>query len=209
MIEKGADACWDFLVLRESDAMSDITPQHEVTRLIQAASASDQASSAQLLTLVYDQLRKIAQQRMSTERRGQTLQATALVHEAYLRLIGDARLRWQDRGQFFGAAAEAMRRILIERARRKLGPQQGGHMQRAELHDGHAADSKDPEIILAVSEALERLAREDPQKAELVKLRYFAGLTLAEAADVMGISQTTAQRFWAYSRLRLFEWLGQ
>jgi len=183
-------------------------PQDEVTRLIQAASASDRAAADRLLGLVYDQLRKIAQQRMADERAAHTLQATALVHEAYLRLVGTSDVSWQGRGHFFAAAAEAMRRILIERARRRAGPKQGGAHQRVDLPEEQFADSEDPLKLVAISEALERLAQEDPQKAELVKMRYFAGLSLAEAAEAMGISRATAERFWAYSRLRLFEWLG-
>ena len=184
-------------------------PAGEVTRLIQAASASDRAAADQLLTLVYDQLRKIAQQRMSEERADHTLQATALVHEAYLRLIGDQPLPWQGRAHFFAAAAEAMRRILVERARRKGAEKHGGERRRVELPEDGIAAPEDHEDLLAVSDALERLAREDPNKAELVKLRYFAGLTIAEAAEALGISCATAERYWSYSRLRLCQWLQE
>lgn len=162
---------------------------------------------AAILPLVYEQLRRLAQQRMNAERAGHTLQATALVHEAYLRLVGDQPVSWVNRAHFFAAAAEAMRRILIERARRKAGPKQGGDYRRVDLPECNLVDAADPQQLIAVSEALERLAHEDPQKAELVKLRYFAGLTIAEAAEIMGISHATAERYWAYSRLRLYQWL--
>ncbi len=187
--------------------MSSEAARQNITQLLQSVGGSDRAAADQLLTLVYDQLRKIAQQRMSEERAGHTLEATALVHEAYLRLVGGTEVHWQGRAHFFAAAAESMRRILIEWARRQAGEKRGGGRQRVELDDCRVLDSADPHQVLAVSEALEELASEDPQKAELVKLRYFAGLTIAEAADAMGISHATAERYWAYSRLRLYQWL--
>jgi len=187
--------------------MSDERPQHEVTRLLQATDNPDPANAEQLLTLVYDQLRKIAQQRMSEERAGHTLQATALVHEAYLRLIGNSDPGWRDRGHFFAAAAEAMRRILVEQARRKTSVRGGGGRKRHELHDSAIAVEDDSIDLIALSEALDRLTAEAPRKSELVKLRYFTGLTIAEAAAAMGISHATAERYWAYSRLKLYQWM--
>ena len=186
-----------------------------LTRLLDAAAAGDRHAAAELLPLVYDELRRLAAVRMSAEKPGDTLQATALVHEAYLRLVGapsDADLsagrrpagdasRWDNRGHFFAAAAEAMRRILVERARRKAGPVHGGHLTRREL----AAEQPTPsnlqaERLLALDEALDRLAAVEPRAAEVVKLRYFAGLTVPEAAQALGISPRTADADWAYAR---------
>ncbi|HEY3242163.1 MAG TPA: ECF-type sigma factor [Phycisphaerae bacterium] len=181
--------------------------EHEITRLLSASDGPDRATADRLLTLVYQQLRKIAQERMQQERAAHTLQATALVHEAYLRLVGDPEARWQGRAHFFAAAAEAMRRILVERARRRSAEKHGGGCQRVELTDSIACEAEPAEDVVAISEALERLSQEDPRKAELVKLRYFAGLTIAEAADAMGISHATAERYWAYSRLKLYQWI--
>lgn len=187
--------------------MPNASLQQEVTRLIQAAGTPDAAAAEQLLAVVYDQLRKLAQQRMNAERRDHTLQATALVHEAYVRLMGDQPVAWANRAHFFAAAAEAMRRILVERARQRAAAKHGGGRRRNELSTQMAADPDRAEQVLAISEALERLAAEDPRKAELVKLRYFAGLTLAETAEALGISLATAERYWTYSRVRLFQWL--
>ena len=183
------------------------TPQHEVTRLIQAASASDRAAADQLLTLVYDQLRRIAQQRMSEERAGHTLQATALVHEAYLRLVGDTDVHWQGRAHFFAAAAEAMRRILIEhargRAREKRGGEDGTPPKRVPLNVLDLATEGDPEEILMLDDAICRLEMEDPQAGRIVRLRFFAGLSGDETAAVLGISPSSVDREWAYARARL------
>ena len=171
----------------------------EVTRLLDAAAAGDRRAAAELLPLVYDELRKLAAARMAAENPGQTLQATALVHEAYLRLVGRDRTRsYRDRGHFFAAAAIAMRRILIDRARRKQAERHGGGRQRQPL-DAVAAPEPDEEL-LALDEALGKLAAEDPVKARLVELRYFAGLTGEQAAEVLGISPATADRYWAYAR---------
>lgn len=171
----------------------------EVTRILSAIEQGDPQAASQLLPLVYDELRKLAAQRLSQEKSGQTLQATALVHEAYLRLVGeDGQQSFQDRGHFFAAAATAMRRILIDGARRKLTQKRGGGFERHDL-DGIAAPQPDAEL-LALDEALQKLAEADPLKAKLVELRYFVGLTGEQAAEVLGISPTTADRHWAFAR---------
>ena len=176
-----------------------------VTQLLEAAHAGDQQAAAKLLPLVYDELCKLATARLAGEKPGQTLQATALVHEAYVRLVGtDRGLKWDGQGHFFAAAAEAMRRILIENARRKQGPRRGGDRRRMDADlDRIAANDRDIDL-LDLDEALEHLAAESPVRAELVKLRFFAGLTVPEAAEVLGISVATAERYWAYARVRLY-----
>jgi RNA polymerase sigma factor (TIGR02999 family) len=177
----------------------------ELTRILNAIEQGDPSAAEQLLPLVYDELRKLAAQRLAQEKPGQTLQATALVHEAYLRLVDvEQAQHWNSRGHFFAAAAEAMRRILVERARQKLGPQRGGG--RARLHLEEALDFVDPRAneILHVHDALEALASESPIKAELVKLRYFGGLSHQEAAKSLGLSRATADRYWAYAKAFLF-----
>jgi RNA polymerase sigma factor (TIGR02999 family) len=173
----------------------------DVTRLLDAAAAGDRQAAADLLPLVYDELRQLAAARMAAEAPGQTLQPTALVHEAYLRLVGpvDGR-RWDHRGHFFAAAAEAMRRILVESARRKGSLKHGGGRGRADYEAADRAASERPEELLAVHEALAGLAARDPQAAELVKLRYFAGLPVADAAKVLNISTRSAERLWTYAR---------
>jgi RNA polymerase sigma factor (TIGR02999 family) len=181
----------------------------DVTHILKAAASGDQAAAEQLLPLVYDELRRLAARKMSAEKPGQTLNATALVHEAYLRLIGGEgeKQTWDGRGHFFAAAAEAMRRILIDQARRRKSEKAGGHMRRVDLDDDALAapsDEQDPEQLLALDEALREFELEDPLKARLVKLRYFAGLTLAEAAAAMGISLATAKRHWVYARSWLY-----
>ena len=172
---------------------------HDVTRILSAIEEGDPHAAEQLLPLVYDELRKLAAQKLAQEKPGQTLEATALVHEAYLRLVGIAEPRvYRDRGHFFATAATAMRRILIDQARRKKTEKQGGGRLRHELPD-LAAPQPDDEL-LALNDALEQLATEDPVNARLVELRYFAGLTNDQAADVLGISPSTADRHWAYAR---------
>jgi RNA polymerase sigma factor (TIGR02999 family) len=171
----------------------------DVTQILNAIEKGDAQAAQQLLPLVYDELRRLAAQKLSREQPGQTLEATALVHEAYIRLVGDDHGRtFQDRGHFFAAAATAMRRILIDAARRKLTLKHGGGLERHEL-DAVAAPEPDPEV-LALDEALDKFALVDPLKAKLVELRYFAGLTGEQAAEVLGISATTADRHWAYAR---------
>ncbi|MBI1915940.1 MAG: sigma-70 family RNA polymerase sigma factor [Planctomycetes bacterium] len=179
----------------------------EVTRILSAIEQGDPQAAEQLLPLVYDELRQLAAQRLAQEKPGQTLQATALVHEAYLRLVaspgreaGESELHWNSRGHFFAAAAEAMRRILVENARRKGRRKRGGDWRRCNVQVNEPAAPGPDVDILAVDEALTRLAKEHPEKAELVKLRYFVGMTLAEAASALGISTATADRRWRYAR---------
>jgi len=174
----------------------------EVTRLLAAIDQGDSQATDELLPLVYEELRKLAVERLSHEKPGQTLQATALVHEAYLRLLGPAgdELRWNNRGHFFAAAAEAMRRILVESARHKRSQRAGGDWQRVELSDVEIASPRPDVDLLALSEALDKLEARDQRKASLVKLRYFAGLTIKEAADALGISSATADNDWAYAK---------
>jgi RNA polymerase sigma factor (TIGR02999 family) len=174
----------------------------DVTRILNAIERGDAKATDELLPLVYEELRLLAAQKLSHEAPGQTLQATALVHEAYLRLVGETPQSWENRGHFFAAAAEAMRRILVENARRKRTLKRGGHIQRTDLDATALAEGNEDSAdhLLAVDEALERLAQRDPVKAELVKLRYFAGLTGPQAALALGISPSTADRYWRYAR---------
>ena len=177
----------------------------EVTRILSAIEEGDSQAADQLLPLVYDELRKLAAQRMSQEDPGQTLQATALVHEAYVRLVDVEKAQhWNSRGHFFGAAAEAMRRIVVERARRKLSPRHGGDRQRVDINESWSAGHVPAEEIVALNDALERLAEVNPAKAELVKLRFFGGMTIPEAARSLGISHATAERHWNYARTWLY-----
>jgi RNA polymerase sigma factor (TIGR02999 family) len=181
----------------------------DVTRILSEVEHGDPHAAQELLPLVYGELRKLAAQRLAQESPGQTLQATALVHEAYLRLVDvETAQHWNSRGHFFAAAAEAMRRILVDGARRKRRPKHGGDRRRIDLDEALAA--ADPqEDLLALDEALGRLATEEPVKAELVKLRYFAGLSLEEAAACLGISPATAKRYWAVARAWLFAALSE
>ena len=173
---------------------------NEVTRILQAIQDGDPTAAEDLLPLVYDQLRRLAAWQMSRESPGQTLQPTALVHEAWLRLVGAGDPQWEGRRHFLAAAAEAMRRILIDIARRKQAARHGGGLHRTKLDDLSLAASAPDEELLAVHEALDALATHDARKAELVKLRYFVGLTLEEAGRVLGLSERTAKRDWAYAR---------
>jgi RNA polymerase sigma factor (TIGR02999 family) len=174
----------------------------EVTRILSAIEQGDPQAASQLLPLVYDQLRALAAQKLADEHPGQTLQPTALVHEAYLRLVGtdSPPEEWEGRGHFFAAAAEAMRRILIDNARRKGSRKRGGARARVDLDASELCAPELREDLLALDEALNRLAATEPEAARLVQLRYFAGLTLAEAAQVLGISARTADRLWTYAR---------
>ena len=181
----------------------------DATGILSAIEGGDPRAPEQLLPLVYDELRKLAAQRLARESPGQTLQATALVHEAYLRLVGSGPASWNSRGHFFSAAAEAMRRILIEHARRKRAGKHGGDLHRIELDGVDLPEAAPSEDILALDEALSRLAAEDPTKAELVKLRYFGGLSVEDAGRVLGISRATADRYWAYARVWLYSELSQ
>ena len=177
----------------------------DVTQVLQSLERGDSHATEQLLPLVYEELRKLAAYKMANEARGHTLQATALVHEAWLRLVSDENRNWNGRAHFFGAAAEAMRRILIENARRKSAVRHGGGQARLDVQEIEIATPSKDEELLAVHDALEKLASRDKQKAELVKLRYFIGLTTNEAADILGISVSTADRWWRFSRAWLFE----
>jgi RNA polymerase sigma factor (TIGR02999 family) len=176
----------------------------ELTVILQRLEQGDPHAANELLPLVYEELRKLAAQKMAGESPGQTLQATALVHEAWLRLGGDDQPTWDNRGHFFTAAAEAMRRILIDNARRKNCLRHGGAAQRVNLDGLDLAASVDDEQLLALNEALDRLAEHDAEKAQVVKLRFFAGLTNQEAAQVLGVSEPTVKRHWAYARAWLF-----
>jgi RNA polymerase sigma factor (TIGR02999 family) len=177
----------------------------EVTRILSAIEQGDPSASEQLLPLVYDALRRLAAERLAQEKPGQTLEATALVHEAYVRLVEvDKVQHWDSRGHFFAAAAEAMRRILIDQARRKRRPKHGGGLGRISLDEALCLGDAPDDDLLALDEALEQLAREEPAKAELVKLHYFAGLSLEEAGRALGISHRTAKRHWAYTRAWLY-----
>jgi RNA polymerase sigma factor (TIGR02999 family) len=165
----------------------------------------DPHAASQLLPLVYEELRKLAAEKIAQEKPGQTLQATALVHEAYLRLVGaEQGGSWDNRGHFFAAAAEAMRRILIDQARRKQRPKHGGDRKRVDLNEGLSVGEAPDDDLLALDEALAKLAQGEPAKAELVKLHFFAGLSLEEAGRILGISHRTAKRHWAYARAWLY-----
>jgi RNA polymerase sigma factor (TIGR02999 family) len=173
----------------------------DVTRLIDAAGAGDPTAAAELLPLVYDELRTLAAARLADEKPGHTLQPTALVHEAYVRLVGGGQaVEWDGRGHFFAAAAEAMRRILIEAARRKQSLKRGGGRRRLDLADVDPATGGPDFDLLALDDALGRLERKDPRKAALVKLRFFAGLTVEQAARALGVAPSTADEDWAYAR---------
>ena len=175
----------------------------DVTRILNAIEGGDTRAADKLLPLVYDELRLLAAQKLSHERPGQTLQATALVHEAYIRLVGTEAQSWDSRGHFFAAAAEAMRRILVENARRKRSSKYGGNRQRVDLDEGDIAIGAPSDDCIALDEALTKLTGEERAVADLVKLRYFAGLPLYQAAKILGISERTAARYWAYGRVWL------
>ena len=175
-------------------------PTHEVTRILEAIQGGNLQAADDLLPIVYDDLRRLAARRLSHEKPGQTLQATALVHEAYIRLVGAGDPGWENRGHFFSAAAEAMRRILVERARGKDSPRRGGRRERVELDGVDLEVDDSPADILALDEALSKLSAVDSQKAQLVKLRCFAGLSNEQTARVLGISARTATRYWQYAR---------
>lgn len=175
----------------------------EVTRILNAIEKGDARATDELLPLVYNELRRLAGHKMAAEAAGHTLQPTALVHEAWLRLVGSNQEGWQSRAHFFGAAAEAMRRILVDHARRKQSQKRGGGVGHEELNESVLVLNAPPDEILAVNDALDTLAREDPAAAELVKLRYFVGMTMEEAASAMGLAPRTAERTWTYARVWL------
>ena len=172
----------------------------EITRILTAIDQGDVQAADELLPLVYEELRRLASQKLSQEKPGQTLQATALVHEAYLRLVGSNDQHWDGRRHFLAAAAEAMRRILIENARRKKNLKHGGELQRLDIDKADLAIEQTSDDLIALDEALEKLAQQDPTKADLVKLRYFAGLTNEQAASSLGITRRIAERYWTYAR---------
>ncbi len=178
----------------------------EMTSILSAARQGDPTAAERLLPLVYDELRKLAVRRLAQEKPGQTLQATALVHEAYIRLVETEKIQhWDSRGHFFAAAAEAMRRIVVDRARRKRRLKRGGDRRRAEIDLGLIPDQPPHVDVLALNEALENLERDDPVCAKLVKLRYFAGLGLAEAGEALGLTRHGADRHWAFARAWLYD----
>jgi len=177
----------------------------DITRVLERAQKGDPNAADELLPLVYNELRRLAAAKMARERPDQTLQPTALVHEAWLRLGGDAQPAWQNRAHFLGAASEAMRRILVENARRKLRLKHGGGNERIELHESAIEAPVDDEKILQVNEALDALAAEDPQRAQIVKLRFFAGLNHDEIAALLGVNEKTVRRHWEVAKVRLFQ----
>jgi RNA polymerase sigma factor (TIGR02999 family) len=182
-----------------------VPPRNEVTRILSAIEQGDPRASEQLLPLVYEELRKLAAQKLAQEKPGQTLQATALVHEAYLRLVDAETVQhWDSRGHFFAAVAEAMRRILVESARRRRSEKHGGQVRRIDFAEAQSLAESPADDLLALDEALDQLATEDPVKAELVKLRCFAGLSHQDAAQALGISRATADRYWAYAKSWLY-----
>ena len=180
---------------------------NEVTRIINAIQQGDGQAAEELLPLVYEELRLLAAQKMSQEKPGQTLQATALVHEAYIRLVDGGDRGWNSRGHFFKAAAEAMRRILVENARRKKSLKKGGDRRRVELSEEIARTENNllSDDLLALDGALQKLSQQDSNKAELVKLRFFAGLTIEQSARILGLSTATAKRYWAFARAWLLQ----
>jgi RNA polymerase sigma factor (TIGR02999 family) len=181
----------------------------DVTHILNAARQGDPQAAEQLLPLVYEELRKLASAKMAQQPPGQTLQATALVHEAWLKVAGAPRASWNDRQHFFRAAAEAMRQILIDRARAKQRLKRGGDPVRVSLEDVDLAADAEPEALLLVDEALQMLARESPDKAELVKLRFYIGLSVEETAQALGVSEKTVKRHWTHARAWLFRELQQ
>lgn len=181
----------------------------DITLLLRAASAGDRESSDRLLPIVYDALRNLAGARMAKETPRHTLQATALVHEAYLRLVKDEKARWENRRHFFGAAAEAMRRILIERARRVSRIRHGGEMEQVPYEEADLVGSMPDPQLLALDEALQRLEKEEPRQAEVVKLRYFVGFTIQETAEALGVSPATVKLDWSVARAWLHREIGE
>lgn len=199
-------ACVSFLIWPVCGREVSVCGVDQVTTLLEAIAAGDREAGERLIPLVYQELRKMAACRMAGNLAGQTLQPTALVHEAWMRMGGENPRGWENRAHFFAAAATAMRSVLVDRARRRKAMRHGGGQQRVNVDDVEIANrTVNDDQILAVHEALEKLAAEEPQKAELVKLRYFAGLSVEEAAETLGISDPTAKRWWAYAR----GWLGR
>jgi RNA polymerase sigma factor (TIGR02999 family) len=193
----------------EKTAPPDAKVVHEITRLLEEAGEGQSQVAAALLPLVYEELRKLAAHRMTNERSDHTLQATALVHEAYLRLVGNRDYAWANRAQFFVAAAEAMRRILIEHARAKKGPRRGGGLRKWPLDVVDLATTDDPEQILVLDDAISRLEQQDANVARLVRLRFYAGLSIEDTAQALNVSPMTVKRDWAYARAFLFRALKE
>jgi len=180
------------------------------TQLLNAVEAGDPQAANQLLPMIYDELRQLAARKLAQEKPGQTLDATALVHEAYLRLVGaEEPMRFSDRAHFYAAAAEAMRRILVDSARKKKAEKRGGEQRRVEWHENIEASVKPTDDLLAIDEALTLLAADDPEAAQLVRMRFFVGLSVDEAADVMGLARATAYRTWSYAKAWLRTKLGE
>jgi RNA polymerase sigma factor (TIGR02999 family) len=180
---------------------------NDITLILDAIQRGDAKASEDLLPLVYDGLRRLASARMARESAGQTLQPTALVHEAWLQLVGDGNRSWQNRAHFFGAAADAMRRILIDKARRKATLKRGDHLTRVNIADIDLADASPDDQVLLIDEALEALEQEDPERARIVVLKFFGGLTNQEAAGTLGIGERSVERQWAAAKVRLFQWI--
>ena len=205
----------DLLWVKEIDLHANlasviISPMSDVTEILNQIEHGDRRAAEELLPMVYDELRVLARQRLANEKPGQTLQPTDLVHEAFLRLVGqENKAGWDNRGHFFAAAAEAMRRILVDNARRKMRPKHGGGMQRVDPDSIFPLLSAKPESILAFEDVLSDFERREPEKAKLIKLRYFTGLSLTEAADAMKISASTAKRYWSFARASLFSQLTE
>jgi len=205
---------FDHVQLKPMKPMEKTTPPeekviHEITRLLDEAGQGQSQVAAGLLPLVYEELRKLAAHRMTAERSDHTLQATALVHEAYIRLVGDRNYPWANRAQFFVAAAEAMRRILIDHARAKKGPRRGGGLRKWPLDVVDLATTDDPEQILVLDDAISRLEEQDANVARLVRLRFYAGLSIEETAQSLNVSPMTVKRDWAYARAFLFRALKE
>lgn len=180
-----------------------------VTQLLSAVEEGDHSAAERLLPLVYEELRRLAAARMAKEPARQTLQPTALVHEAYLRLANGQNSPWRNREHYFAAAAETMRRILVDRARAKAAQKRGGELTRVDFEEAHLAIASRPETLCAIDDAIEALALVAPEKAELVKLRYFVGMTNAEAARALNVSEVTVKRYWTFARSWLFQWLTE
>lgn len=195
-------------VLRSEEGAGTLGPVSEVTRILDRVNDGDARAAEELLPLVYEELRKLAAHKMAHEAPGQTLQPTALVHEVWLRLAGAGAERWDSRGHFFAAAAEAMRRILVEKARRKARLKRGGHWERIPLEQVRVATDSDPVTLLSLDDALEKLSAEHPEPAAVARLRFFVGLSLPEAAKALHFSESTAKRHWTFARAWLFQQLA-
>ena len=204
LAEAGGEG-FNWRALSDSSTVPATDTMSEITRILQALEHGQTQAADELLPLVYEELRRLAAHRMANEAAGHTLQPTALVHEAWLRLAGEEHQRWDGRGHFFAAAAESMRRILIERARRRNALKRGGDFERVNLDDVDVATLADSDTLLLINDALEKLEKEDPAAAQVVKLRFFAGMTNDEAGAALGISARTAKRCWTFARAWLFQ----